>query len=92
MLWFNQIIYCYISVYTATLYREIVTLCHIISFCYIDYMFRTGNAHLQVLHLPIRLLHLCQLQNIHLCNYYGIKTSLTLLFHKLQSSDLVRIS
>jgi hypothetical protein len=47
MLWFNQIISYYRSVYTTTLYREIITLCHIISLCYTDDMFRTGNVHLQ---------------------------------------------
>jgi hypothetical protein len=62
---YQTVSYCR-SVYTATLYREIITLHHIISLCYTDDMFRTGNVHLQVLHLPIRLLHHCKLQIIHL--------------------------
>jgi hypothetical protein len=47
----EQITSYYRSVYTTILYRQIITVCHIISLCYTDNMFRTGNVHLQVLHL-----------------------------------------
>jgi hypothetical protein len=73
MLWLNQIISYHRSVYATTLYCEIITLCHIISLCYTDDKFRTGNVHLQVLHLPICLLHHCQLQIIHLSTIMVLK-------------------
>jgi hypothetical protein len=47
--------------------------CHIISLCCTNGMFRTGNVHLQVLHLPIHLLRHCQLQMYTPLAHYGIK-------------------
>jgi hypothetical protein len=66
----NEIVLYYRSVYTTTLYREIITLCHIISLCYTDYMFRTGPP---LAYTPTASL---STPNYSHFRYYGIKTSL----------------